>query len=105
MAMGDSCVRVPRADREGRDMPQCDIGDLQRMIYRHKGKPGIRKAKEAIQLIRVGADLPQETLLRLAIVRAGLPEPAVDERSLRNSRFEGSKGQLRSNPWRCGGGP
>jgi hypothetical protein len=59
-------------------MPLCSIADLQRMIYRHKGKRGIRKAKEAIKLIRVGSDSPQETLLRLAIVRAGLPEPELN---------------------------
>jgi hypothetical protein len=79
VALGDSCVRVPRADLEGRDSPHCDVSDLQRMIYRHKGKPGIRKAKEAIELIRVGSDSPQETMLRLAIVRAGLPEPELNK--------------------------
>ncbi|MFF2032307.1 hypothetical protein [Arthrobacter sp. NPDC058192] len=79
VAMGDNCVRVPRADFEGRDTPHCNITDLQRMIYRHKGKRGIRNAKEAIKLIRVGSDSPQETLLRLAIVRAGLPEPELNE--------------------------
>jgi hypothetical protein len=78
VAMGDGCVRVPRADLEGRDRPHCDISDLQRMIDRHKGKRGIRKAKEAIKLIRVGSDSPQESLLRLAIVRAGLPEPELN---------------------------
>lgn len=78
VALGDNCVRVPRADLEGRDTPHCDISDLQRMIDRHKGKRGIRKAKEAIKLIRVGADSPQESLLRLAIVRAGLPEPELN---------------------------
>ena len=78
VAMGDNCVRMPRPDLEGRDMPHCDIADLQRMIDRHKGKRGIRKAKEAIKLIRVGSDSPQETLLRLAIVRAGLPEPELN---------------------------
>jgi hypothetical protein len=78
VAMGDSCVRVPRPELEGRDMPLCSIDDLQRMIDRHKGKRGIRKAKEAIKLIRVGSDSPQETLLRLAIVRAGLPEPELN---------------------------
>lgn len=78
VALGDNCVRVPQADLEGRDTPHCDISDLQRMIDRHKGKRGIRKAKEAIKLIRVGADSPQESLLRLAIVRAGLPEPELN---------------------------
>ncbi|WP_246527662.1 hypothetical protein [Pseudarthrobacter albicanus] len=75
---GDSCVRVPRAAFEGRDMPLCSIADLQRMIDRHKGKRGIRKAKEALRLIRVGSDSAQESLLRLAIVRARLPEPELN---------------------------
>jgi hypothetical protein len=79
VALGDSCVRVPRADLEGRDRPHCDVSDLQRMIFRHKGKPGIRNAREAIGLIRVGSDSPQETMLRLAIVRAGLPEPELNK--------------------------
>lgn len=78
VAMGDSCVRVPRADFEDRDMPLCTLADLQRMIDRHRGKRGLRKAKEAIKLIRVGSDSPQETLLRLTLVRAGLPEPELN---------------------------
>jgi hypothetical protein len=75
---GDSCVRVPRPEFEGRDVPLCGLEDLQRMIDRHKGKRGLRKAKEAIALIRVGSDSPQESLLRLAMVRAGLPEPELN---------------------------
>ena len=78
VVMGDSCVRVPRENFEGRDLPLCSITDLQRMIDRHKGKRGLRKAKEAIRLVRVGSDSPQETLLRLAMVRAGLPEPELN---------------------------
>ena len=75
---GDSCVRIPRREFEGRDLPLCSLGDLQRMIDRHRGKRGIRKAREAIKLIRVGSDSPQESLLRLAIVRGGLPEPELN---------------------------
>lgn len=75
---GDSCVRVPRPEFEGRDQPLCTLADLQRMIDRHKGKRGLRKAKAAIQLIRMGSDSPQESLLRLAIVRAALPEPELN---------------------------
>ncbi|WP_258073945.1 hypothetical protein [Arthrobacter sp. Y81] len=78
VAMGDSCVRVPRADLEDRDTPLCTLADLQRMIDRHKGKRGLRKARDAIKLIRVGSDSPQETLLRLAMIRAGLPEPELN---------------------------
>lgn len=55
VAMGDSCVRIPRLSLEGRDAPLCSIADLQRMIDRHKGKRGLRKAKEAIKFIRVEA--------------------------------------------------
>ena len=83
VAMGDACVRVPRPEFEGRGLPLCSIADLQRMIDRHKGKRGIRKAKEAIELVRVGSDSPQETMLRLAIVRAGRD-------SRRNSAKSGS---------------
>ena len=75
---GDSCVRVPHPDLEDRDMPLCTLADLQRMIDRHKGKRGLRRAKEAIKLIRVGSDSPQESLLRLALMRAGLPEPELN---------------------------
>ncbi|KIS28994.1 hypothetical protein TV39_02455 [Arthrobacter sp. SPG23] len=78
VTMGDSCVRIPRAAFEDRDTPLCSVADLQRMIDRHKGKRGLRRAKEAIKLIRVGSDSPQETLLRLAVVRAGLPEPELN---------------------------
>lgn len=78
VVMGDSCVRMPRVEFEARDTPLCALADLQRMIDRHKGKRGLRKAKEALQLIRMGSDSPQESLLRLAIVRAGLPEPELN---------------------------
>lgn len=78
VAMGDSCVRIPRLSLEGRNTPMCSIADLQRMIERHRGKRGLLKAKEAIKFIRVGADSPQESLLRLALVRAGLPEPELN---------------------------
>jgi hypothetical protein len=78
VVVGDSCVRVPRFELEGKDTPLCGLEDLQRMIDRHKGKRGIRRAREAIRLIRVGSDSPQESLLRLAMVRAGLPEPELN---------------------------
>ncbi len=39
---------------------------------------GIVRAREALALVRVGVDSPQETRLRLIIVRHGLPEPTVN---------------------------
>ncbi|MFJ3957026.1 hypothetical protein [Arthrobacter sp. NPDC090010] len=75
---GDHLVRIPYPEFEDRTAPLCTVADLQRMIDRHKGKRGLRKAKLALQLIREGSDSPQETLLRLAIGRAGLPEPELN---------------------------
>ncbi|MCJ0702317.1 hypothetical protein FRIG_14445 [Frigoribacterium faeni] len=43
-----------------------------------RGRPGIRRLREALELVRPGVDSPQETDLRLLIVRAGLPEPEVN---------------------------
>lgn len=39
--------------------------------------PGIRRARHVIDRTRVGADSPQETRVRLALVDAGLPEPEL----------------------------
>ena len=75
---GDHMVRTPRPEFEDRDRPLCTTADLQRMIDRHQGKRGVRRARAALQLIREGSDSPQETLLRLALGRAGLPEPDLN---------------------------
>lgn len=38
---------------------------------------GIRRAREAADLVREGSESPRETVLRLLIIRAGLPEPEL----------------------------
>jgi hypothetical protein len=38
----------------------------------------LRRVRRALRRVRPGVDSPQETRLRLAIVRCGLPEPVVD---------------------------
>ena len=48
------------------------------MLDRHKGTPGIRKARLALEQARVGADSAPETRLRLALEYAGLPEPQLN---------------------------
>ncbi|XAS67289.1 hypothetical protein V3C33_17915 [Micrococcaceae bacterium Sec5.7] len=48
------------------------------ILAAHPGARNIRTAREALGLVRVGADSPPETHLRLAIVRAGLPEPVLN---------------------------
>ncbi|MBP2411210.1 hypothetical protein JOF48_000009 [Arthrobacter stackebrandtii] len=56
----------------------CTAGDLADAVRRHPGMRGLRRAREALELIRVGADSPPETFMRLAIVDAGLPEPELN---------------------------
>ncbi len=53
----------------------CSLGDLREQIESTPGVRGIRKARQALELCRVGADSAPETRLRLALGRAGLPEP------------------------------
>ena len=48
------------------------------MLDRHKGTPGIRKARLALDQARVGADSAPETRLRLALEDSGLPEPQLN---------------------------
>ena len=40
-------------------------------------RPGLRLLREALREVRAGTDSPRETLTRLIITRAGLPEPVV----------------------------
>ena len=56
----------------------CGVEELRAMVERHPGSRGVRKARAAVELLRVGADSPPETRLRLVLVRAGLPEPILN---------------------------
>ncbi len=56
----------------------CTIDDLHAMVESHPGIRGVRLARAALDLVRVGSDSPPETVLRLALVRAGLPEPVLN---------------------------
>ncbi|MEA5454992.1 hypothetical protein SPF06_09700 [Sinomonas sp. JGH33] len=78
VVMGDACVRVPYLELEGRSEPYATIEELRSVVDRHKGKRGIRKARLALELIRIGADSPPETRLRLACMEAELPEPQLN---------------------------
>ena len=56
----------------------CSIEELRSVLERHPGSRGIRNARAAVELIRVGADSAPETRMRLALLRAGLPEPVLN---------------------------
>ncbi|RAN77529.1 hypothetical protein B5P43_18880 [Bacillus sp. SRB_336] len=75
VCIGDQLVRLPRPVFEGRDTPYATIGSLRAMLARHGNLQGIVRARDALELVRVGADSGPETLLRLALADAGMPEP------------------------------
>ncbi|MFJ4026910.1 hypothetical protein ACIPWF_06900 [Paenarthrobacter sp. NPDC089989] len=79
--VADHLIRNPRPEFEGRTEPYCTLADLEDMLDRHWGTPGIRKARLALEQARVGADSAPETRLRLALGRAGLPTAGVNVRT------------------------
>ncbi|GAA4028229.1 hypothetical protein GCM10023063_07100 [Arthrobacter methylotrophus] len=84
VCMGDELIRVPRQAFEGRDTPFATLGGLRALVGRHPNLQGVVRAREALDLMRVGADSAPESLLRLAMLDAGIPEPELQLR-LRDS--------------------
>jgi len=84
IAAGDSVVVAHGPDFPRPKEPLASIGDLRRMIASHPGMRGVKTARLAIDEIRVGADSPQETKMRLALARTTLGEPVLN-RVIRNS--------------------
>ncbi|WP_104086798.1 DUF559 domain-containing protein [Arthrobacter sp. GMC3] len=85
VCMGDQLIRIPRPEFESRQMPYATMESLRDMVGWHRNLQGIVRAREALELMRVGADSPPETLLRLAMADAGLPEPEL-QLTLRKGR-------------------
>lgn len=77
ICLGDQLVRLPRARFEDRTEPWATLDELQVVVDANGSRPGVRRARDLLPWIRVGSDSPQETRLRLAIIRAGLPEPGL----------------------------
>lgn len=75
VSMGDQLIRIPRPKFEDREASYATLGSLRTMMQRHRNLQGIVRAREAIELMRVGADSGPETIMRLAMLDAGLPEP------------------------------
>lgn len=77
VCMGDQLIRLPRAEFEGRSKPYATLTSLREMASRHRNLQGIVRARDALDMMRVGADSAPETLLRLVMADAGLPEPEL----------------------------
>lgn len=77
VVVGDQLVRRPRSGLETRASAWTTLQELEDSVGRGRGRLGILRAREALRMVRVGADSPPETLLRLALMEAGLPEPQL----------------------------
>lgn len=69
VAVGDWLVSTKRRDR-------LTVSDLADALRRYEGARGLHLARRALALVRVGAESPCESLLRLLIIGA-LPEPIL----------------------------
>jgi len=77
VVIGDLLVRKPYPAHEGRCESFETPDSLAEVLDAMHGVPGRRRALAAARLVRVGADSAPETKLRLALLRAGLPEPSL----------------------------
>ena len=77
VCMGDELIRVPRVEFEGRTTPFDTLEGLRLLVARHPNLQGVVRARAALDRMRVGADSAPESLLRLAMEDAGLPEPQL----------------------------
>jgi hypothetical protein len=51
------------------------MADVELLADRHRGRRGIRAARETLTLVDPGAESPQETYLRLLVMANGFPRP------------------------------
>lgn len=78
VAAGDSVVVEHGDDFPVPRRPLATISELQKIVGQHPGMRGVKKARLALDLIRVGADSAPETMMRLALESARLPEPVLN---------------------------
>ncbi|AZS37057.1 hypothetical protein CVS47_01682 [Microbacterium lemovicicum] len=58
--------------------PLCSVDDLHEAVWALSGRRGARTARAALEEIRPRSRSPRETRCRLALTRAGLPEPELN---------------------------
>ena len=75
-AVGDYLVTGAPHGRD-REAPLATLDELARALEGGTGCRGARGARWALEHVRIGAASRPETLLRLVIVAAGLPEPVI----------------------------
>lgn len=78
VAVGDFFVCAHGAEFPRPKDSLCSVEELRAAVSRHPGMRGVKTARAALELIRVGCDSAPETHMRLALVDAGLPEPELN---------------------------
>ncbi|OBG79651.1 hypothetical protein A5699_12725 [Mycobacterium sp. E802] len=67
-------IAVPAIDALAR-ATRMKVADIELAAERHAGRKGIKRARSSIVLVDPRAESPQETWLRLLVIRAGYPRP------------------------------
>jgi len=99
IAVGDAIVLDPAVLDPLDPRPYATLEELRRRLSHFSGR-GARAAASALPQVRLGAESRPETLLRLLIIRAGLPEPLLNLRVTDAAgRFLG-RGDLVYPDWR-----
>ena len=75
-AIGDFLLTGVRHG-DAAEPPLARIGELQEVVRSLRGARGMASVRWALERIRPGADSRPETLARLLLVGAGLPEPVI----------------------------
>ncbi|MDO5753748.1 endonuclease domain-containing protein [Arthrobacter sp.] len=73
VAVGDQIVCAHHRSFGRQTWPKVQLDVLKLYVARHSGARGMSRLKAAMELVRVGADSPRETMLRLIIARSALP--------------------------------
>lgn len=77
VALGDHLILAPHVVDPADIRPWVSRDELALRLQRFRGK-GKSRATRALAMVRQGAESRPETLLRLLLVRSGLPEPEVN---------------------------
>jgi hypothetical protein len=77
VSVGDALILDPYLLDPHDIRPWTNIQDLASACEGSRA-PGCRRARRALKLMRQGAESRPETLLRLLLIRAGLPEPELN---------------------------
>lgn len=76
--VADHLVLMPEYVNPADPRPFVTLDELRMRMAGYSGR-GARRAREALEHVRVGSESRRETQLRLAIVRAGVPEPELNQ--------------------------